>query len=83
MSHNFIMLIDISSKPWAFLGSNERIMLEIFSPVISTLDSEELHLETGFGKTLSLEINEHYSTKVIIKNICFGLKVGNEHSIFQ
>ena len=32
----------MSSQPWAFLGSNERIMLKIFSPVISTLDSEEL-----------------------------------------
>ena len=73
------MLIDMSSQPWAFLGSNERIMLQIFSPVTSTLDSEEVHLETGFGKTLSLEIND----KVIIKNICFGLKVGNENSIFQ
>ena len=57
------MLIDMSSQPWAFLGSNERMMLKIFSPVISTLDSEELHMETGFGKTLSLEINEHCSTK--------------------
>ena len=63
MSHNFIMLIDVSSQPLAFLGSNERIMLKIFSPVISTLESEELHLETGISKTLSLEINEHCSTK--------------------
>ena len=28
---------------------------KIFSPVISILDSEESHLETVFGKTLSLE----------------------------
>ena len=69
----------MSSQPWAFWGSDERIMLKIFSPVISTIESEELHLETGFNKTLSLEIND----KVIIKNICFGLKVDNEHSIFQ
>ena len=33
------MLIDMSSEPWAFLGSNERIILKIFSPVISTLQS--------------------------------------------
>ena len=59
MSHNFIMLIDMSSQPWTFLGSNERMVLKIFSSVISTIDSEELHLETGFGKTLSLEIREH------------------------
>ena len=57
------MLIDMSSQPWALLRSNERIMLKIFSPVISTLDSEELHLEPGFGRTLSLEIREHCSTK--------------------
>ena len=57
------MLIDMSSQSWAFLGSNERIMLKIFSPVISTLDSQELHLEPGFGKTLSLAIREHCSTK--------------------
>ena len=63
MSHNFITLIDMSSQPWAFLGSNERIMHKFFSPVISTLNSEELHLETGFRKTLSLEINGHCSTK--------------------
>ena len=55
----------MSFQPWAFLGSNERMTVKIFSPVISTLDSEELHLETGFGKTLhvSLEIREHCSTK--------------------
>ena len=57
------MLIGMSSQPWAFLGSNERIMLKIFASVISTLDSEELHQRTGFGKTLSLEINEHCSTE--------------------
>ena len=63
------MLIDMSSQPWAFLGSNERVMLKIFSPVISTLDSEELHLETGFGKKLSLKIKEHCSTKWLLKII--------------
>ena len=63
MPHSFIMFMDMSFQPWAFLGSNEHITLEIFSPVISTLDSDELHLETGLGKTLSLEINEHCSTK--------------------
>ena len=67
MSHNFIMLIDMSSQPWAFLGSNERMMVKIFSPVISTQDSEELHLETGSGKTLSLEIRERCSTKWLLK----------------
>ena len=57
------MLIDMSSQLWAFLESNKRIMLKIFSPVISALDSEELNQEPGFGKTLSLEIREHCSTK--------------------
>ena len=61
------MLIDMSSQQWAFLGSNERIILKILSPVISTLDSDELHLEPGFGRTLSLETKEHCSTKWLLK----------------
>ena len=70
ISHILIMLIDKSSQPLAFLGSSDhimdkifspsdRIMDKIFSPVISTSDSEELHLETKLGKTLSLFIGEH------------------------
>ena len=50
------MLIDESSQPWAFLGSSDRIIDKTFSPVISTSDSEELHLETKLGKVLSLFI---------------------------
>ena len=61
----------MSSQPWAFFGSNERMMLKISSLVISTLDSEELHLETGFGKRLSLEIREHCSTKWLLKIFAF------------
>ena len=61
------MLINMSSKSWAFLGFNERIMLKIVSTVTSTPFSEELPLETGFGKTLSLEIREHCSTKWLLK----------------
>ena len=40
------MLIDKSSQPWAFLGSSDHIIDKIFPPVISTSDSEELHLKT-------------------------------------
>ena len=61
------MLIDMSSQPWDFLGYNERIMVKIFPPVIATPDSEELHLQTGFGKTLSSEIREHCLTKRLLK----------------
>ena len=61
------MLIDMASQPWAFLGSNERIIFKIFSPVISTLDSEELHLEPGFARTLSLRDQRTLLDKVVIK----------------
>ena len=61
------MLINMSSQSWAFLGSNEHMMLKIFSPVVSTLDSEELHLETGFDKTLLLENRQHCLTKWLLK----------------
>ena len=50
ISHILIMLIDKSSQPLAFLEASDHIMDKIFSPVISTSDSEELHLETKLGK---------------------------------
>ena len=46
-----------------FLGSSERIIRNIFSSTISMFDSNESHLEKRFGKTLSLIITEHCSTK--------------------
>ena len=54
-----------------FLGSSDRIINKLFSPVISTSNNEELHQETKLGKVLSLFIREHCSTKWSLKILAF------------
>ena len=67
-----------------FLGSSGRIINKIFSPVISTSNSKELHQETKLGKVLSLFIREHFHDQMVIENISFHLKVSsNKYSVFK
>ena len=68
ISHILIMLIDESSQLWDLVIIK---IDKIFLLVISTSYSEELHLDTKFGKALSLFIREHCSTKWSLKILAF------------
>ena len=75
LSHNFNILIDISSYPWALLMSRAQRIFNIWSSeklILENLASESC--SSNVGKTLSFFDGVHFEAKKLLKWSAFLLK---------
>ena len=69
---NLIILIEISSHPWAFLGFKVLIILLISSSVKETYSKELLVNSLKYGRGLLESISVHCLAKKSLNNFAFS-----------
>ena len=78
LSHNFGILIDISSCPWALLMSRALRIFNIWSPVKVILENLASNsCSSKVGKTLSVFKGVHFEAKKLLKWSAFLLNSGS------
>ena len=79
LSHNFSVLIDILSCPWALLMSRALKSFNIWSSVKEILENLASDSCSGkVGKTLSFFKGVHFEAKTLLKWSAFLLKTGSD-----